>query len=91
MMEELKNVAVGWLSILVMVQSGVFMLSASDGRPMIKSYFAAWAKTLCATARFFVPGKTSEERKESLVVWAIVALCVPGAILVVDAIGRIAG
>lgn len=90
-MEEMKNVAVTWLSILLLIQSGVFMLSASDGRPMIKSYFAAWAKTLRATGRFFVPGNNTEERKESLVVWAIVALCVPGAILVVDAIGRIAG
>lgn len=90
-MEELMNVAVVWLSILVVIQSGMFMLSASNGRPMMKNYVAAWSNVLHATACFLVAGKTGEERKEALVVWVMVALCVPGAILVVDAVGRMAG
>lgn len=89
-MEQRKNLAVLWLSILVVIQSGVFMLSASDGPPIIKSYIAAWANTLRAMGSFFAPRKAGEERKELLVVWALVALCVPGSFLVLGAVGRMA-
>ncbi|MYM92560.1 hypothetical protein [Duganella vulcania] len=89
-MEELRNVAVGWLSILMLIQIGMFMLSASDGVPMMESYVAAWTNTLRAVGGCFVPAKTTEERTELLMFWAAALFFLPGAILVVDVIGRMA-
>jgi hypothetical protein len=89
-MEELKNVVAVWLSMLVLIQSVVFMFSSSDGRSFVNSYAAACAKTLRVLVRFFVPGRTIEERKAAMAIWAVVALCVPGAIMITDIVGRMA-
>ncbi len=88
MMEELKNFACGLLSILALIQFGVFILSASDGRSTFRSYIAAWAKTLRVVSFFFAPGNTTAERKAFVAVWGVVALCVPGAILVGTVVGH---
>lgn len=90
-MEEIKNFAVVWLSIVAMIQSAVFVLTPNDGRSMLESYGAAWARTLRAVVRFFVPGKSIEERKESVAVWAVMLLCLPGAFVAAHAFGRLVG
>lgn len=90
-MEQLTSLSLMWLSTLALIQAGVFMFSENDDSSIIKSYIAAWAKTLCVIGHFLVPGDTGEERKESLVAWAFVVLCVPGAIVVAGVVGRMAG
>lgn len=85
-----KNVVWMWLSILELIQSAVLMLSANDGRSTLCSDIGARGQTLRAAARFFVPNMTAGERWKSMTAWAVVALCVPGAILVLDVIGRMA-
>lgn len=89
-MEELKNAAWVWLSILMVIQSGVFLWSANDGKPIVQSYLAAWATTLRSMMNVFVPGKSAAEKNEPLIAWVITLLSLPGAIFVMYAAGRMA-
>lgn len=90
-MENLQNIVIALLSVLMLIQSIVFIWSANDNLPVWKGYVAAWGKTLHAVRCIFITGKTIKERREAVVVLGVVmVLCVPGAVVVFYAVGQFA-
>lgn len=85
-METLVGASMVWLGMLLLVQSVIFIISVSDGLSFWENYIVSWAKTLRALRGFLAPGANPKEWKESLIAWVLVALCLPGVIIVVHAV-----
>lgn len=89
-MEILQNIFVALLSVLMLIQSLVFIWSANDNLSIWTGYIASWGTTLHAVRCLFIAGRTINERRETVLVFGVMVLCVPGAVVVSYAVSQLA-
>jgi len=90
-MENLTAVACSWLSMLVLVQSAVFIWSSRPDHTLWTAYVKSWARTLRMLKRLVAVGDSARDGRDSVSAAALLALCLPGAVLVLHALSRMAG
>lgn len=72
-------IAVG--SLLLMVQSMIFIFSSGKSESIIADYGHAWVKTFRLAGCFLV-GSKGPGRKDAILAWVFLLLCIPGFFLV---------
>lgn len=73
-------------AVLVIVQGTIFVMSGNSGESALAGYGKAWLKTFRLTGGMFMGGN-AQERKLSIITWAVFLLCIPGFFLVCHALG----